>query len=525
MTASALSLPTPFPLHQRWRHALPALIVLLGWILFLYRDTAAAMVSIWARSETFTHGFLVPPIVLWLIWRQRKALAAQTPHATPKALLIIGCAASAWFLGELAAVNAVTQLALVTLLVGSVLSLLGRPVVRLIMFPLGFLFFAVPVGEFLLPYFMEWTANFTVFALRLSGIPVYREGLNFIIPSGSWSVVEACSGVRYLIASLMVGTLFSYLNYQSTKRRVIFILVSIAVPVVANWMRAYMIVMLGHISDNKLAAGVDHLIYGWLFFGIVIMLMFIVGSRWAEPEKIAVPDVYIPQDATLLAAPEKIWLTAAFLAVLVALPHMALWFTDRGVRTEVAQLTAPLQLTPHWSPQPTEATDFKPAFQNPSAQTNTVYTDGKHAVGLYVGYYSQQTYGHKLVSSDNVLVTSLDPRWSRLATGSASVTLLDKQLSVRATELRSTGFAVAGKERHLVAWQLYWINGSTTSNDYLAKAYGAYYRLMGRSDDAAVIVAYAYQEPGSNVNTVLASFLSSNYTFINNALLKARQNR
>ena len=65
--------------------------------------------------------------------------------------------------------------------------------------------FAVPVGEFLLPVFMEWTADFTVLALRLSGIPVYREGLQFVIPSGNWSVVEACSGIRYLIASLMVG--------------------------------------------------------------------------------------------------------------------------------------------------------------------------------------------------------------------------------------------------------------------------------------------------------------------------------
>ena len=56
----------------------------------------------------------------------------------------------------------------------------------------------MPFGEFALPQMMEWTANFTVLALRLSGIPVFREGLQFVIPSGNWSVVEACSGVRYL---------------------------------------------------------------------------------------------------------------------------------------------------------------------------------------------------------------------------------------------------------------------------------------------------------------------------------------
>ena len=82
-------------------------------------------------------------------------------------------------------------------------------------FPLGFLFFAVPIGDFMLPQLMEWTADFTVLALRLSGVPVYREGLQFIIPSGAWSVVEACSGIRYMIASVTVGCLFAYLSYRA----------------------------------------------------------------------------------------------------------------------------------------------------------------------------------------------------------------------------------------------------------------------------------------------------------------------
>ena len=82
---------------------------------------------------------------------------------------------------------------------------------------------------------MEWTANFTVLGLRLSGIPVFREGLHFVIPSGSWSVVEACSGVRYIIASLTVGSLFAYLSYRSFKRRLIFFGVALVVPVIANY--------------------------------------------------------------------------------------------------------------------------------------------------------------------------------------------------------------------------------------------------------------------------------------------------
>jgi exosortase A len=305
-----------------WRQALIFLTLLSIWTLFLYRNTGVAMVSIWARSGTFTHAFLVPPIAAWLIWRKRQILALYTPEPNGYVLIGVVLVALMWGMGELASVNALTQWVLVALLVLAVPAILGMTVARLISFPLFFLFFAVPVGEFLMPPLMEGTAHFTVFALRMSGIPVYREGLQFVIPTGNWSVVEACSGVRYLIASVTVGTLFSYLNFQSIQRRIFFVLVSLVVPVIANWIRAYFIVVLGHISGNKIATGVDHLIYGWLFFGLVIMLMFFIGAQWAESDSktggIATPAGVTPFQAA------RLWFVTVFFALIVSLPHLAL---------------------------------------------------------------------------------------------------------------------------------------------------------------------------------------------------------
>ena len=113
-------------------------------------------------------------------------------------------------------------------------------------------------------------------------MPVYREANHFVIPSGAWSVVEACSGIRYIIASVMIGTIYAALAYRSTRRRALFMAAAILTPIVANWLRAYMIVMLGHLSNNQIAVGVDHLIYGWVFFGLVMLLLFWVGSFWQE---------------------------------------------------------------------------------------------------------------------------------------------------------------------------------------------------------------------------------------------------
>ena len=505
-----------------WRRAIVAAVLLLAFIVALYRDTAIAMVSIWYRSGTFTHAFVVPPIVLWLIWRRRQELAVLAPKPALSTLLLLAFVALLWLLGDLVAVNAITQLAFTAMLVLTVPALFGFRVARAIMFPLAFLFFSVPIGEFLLPQLMEWTAHFTIIALRLSGIPVYQEGLQFIIPSGSWSVVEACGGVRYLIASVTVGTLFAYLNYHSTKRRVLFVIVSILVPIVANWMRAYMIVMLGHLSGNTIAVGVDHLIYGWLFFGVVIMLMFFIGARWSEPELRAVP-VYPPAMTRSGTSPTVALLfVAAAIAAIVSLPVIGRWAIERQHSPGAPLLVVPTTLLGGWQSAGSNAIEFNPGFKNPSAETNSAYNKAGQAVGVYLGYYQDQNYGSKLVSSDNVLIASKDSRWTRVSSGTQSILFGDQRATVRTAELATLPLSGPDQSGRLTAWQIYWIDGTLTSSDYLAKTYGAIDRLVGRGDHSAVIIVYTVKNQSGGADAVLQAFLSANYGAIDASLRQAR---
>ena len=507
-----------------WPGPIAALLLVLGTVLFAFRDTLLAMVSIWSRSDTFAHAFLVPPIALWLMFRQRDALARERPQPCAWVLLPMAGVALAWLLGDLAAVNAVTQLASVALLVLAVPAVLGLRVTRLILFPLGFLFFAVPIGEFLMPQLMAWTADFTVLALRASGIPVFREGMQFVIPSGHWSVVEACSGVRYLIASFMVGTLFAYLNYRSMTRRWVFVGISIAVPVVANWVRAYLIVLLGHASNNTLAVGADHLIYGWLFFGLVIGVMFAIGALWAEPAAPARDDAAeaaarvrpaagasAPANPHVwLAPPRGVWATALAAVALLAAPHLALRSIGPVDDTAVPQLAAPAAAVDGWRVVPTPANDWKPAFHNPSTELSTAFASARGEVGVYIGYYRAQNYSRKLVSSDNELVKTTDPVWAHAAPiGSVTLRMPSQELVVRTASLRALPGAAA-PERRIAVWQLYWAGGQLTSSDAWAKAYGAFGRLMGLGDDAAVIVLHTPEDRPGAAAPLLESFALAN---------------
>ena len=505
--------------HHGWRTALPLYIVLLACIVGLYFDTAQAIVTLWIRADTFTHGFLVPPIVVWLVWRQRQTIAQITPKPGLLAWPLVAGAAFAWLLGDLATVNALMQWAFVSLIILLVPAVLGWAVARSIAFPLFFLFFAVPFGEFAMPQLMEWTADFTVLALRLTGIPVFREGLQFVIPSGNWSVVEACSGVRYLIASLTVGTLFAYLNYQSTSRRVLFIAVSFLVPIVANWMRAYLIVLLGHLSGNKLAAGVDHLIYGWVFFGVVIMLMFIVGARWAEPD----PEPASPTASPTGSGPAVSWalagLTGIVMTALLAMPIMVRHAINGSDHTLAKlQLAAPASLGTGWISAAEQVATWQPAFQNPSAQFQATYAHGEQVVGLYLGYYNHQSDSRKLVSSESVLVKSKDPLWAQVSRGTHTLELDGKPVVVRTAELRGAPLASQVKEDRLVVWQIYWVNGKLTASDVLAKAYAAGYSLIGKGDDSAVILVYAPKGDAGHGEKAIEDFVRTNMPHIRKLL-------
>jgi exosortase A len=506
-----MRLPAP------WRLPLLALGLAWGLVIALYYSTGEAMVEIWNRSETFAHAWVVPPISAWLVWRLRGELAALSPRPSMVWVLLLPPLGLLWLAGDLAAANAATQFALVGMLVAVVPLILGTAVAARIAFPLGFLFFAVPFGDFLTPWLMDRTADFTVIALRASGIPVFREALEFIIPSGSWSVVQACSGIRYLMASVMVGTLFAYLNYRSYRKRWAFVGVAIVTPLVANWLRAYMIVMLGHLSGNKLAVGVDHIIYGWVFFGIIMLAMFMIGARWSDPD----PEPR-PAPATVAGPAGGQARVAGLLLVslaLVATPALLRGHTDFGHLPGKPALAAPALAGWAWEDKP--LTTWQPHFLNPAASLHGQYqrADGGAAIGVYVGYYRDQRPGRQLVTSVNVLaLEGGENSWSRT---SAGLTQAEGQ-TWRTADLRGQALhAMVGSGQtapRLRVWQVYWIDGRLVTSDWQAKLYGVWQTLTGRGDDGAVVLLYADKAATGADDALLRDFLHASWPQIDTAL-------
>ncbi len=475
----------------RWRATLIACGVTFFALLALFWPTAQGMVYIWYNFETYTHGFLILPISLWLIWQKRDHLAAFTPQPTAGFLVLAVGALLIWSLARLTGVLVIEQAAFVTVVVSSLASILGWQVSRFLAFPLLFLFFAVPMGEDLVPPMMEFTATFTVEALKLTGIPVYRDGLWFSLPTGNWSVVEACSGVRYLIASATLGVMYAYITYHTLWKRLLFIAMSVIVPVLANGLRAYMIVMIGHLSGMEYATGVDHLIYGWFFFGIVMFILFWIGSFWQEEQE--PPGFVAPPRAMSTRTVGHRVLLISLLAL--AFSISTVWATQRAASIEyrmAGQLQPPAG-TDGW--QRTADPVLWPAAHQPTPhKVEAVYTDDAGEVQLYIVLFPQQRQGNEAINQQNQVAADL-----RRKTGLGVRTVNAGEEPFRVNSSRVIVPVAEVGQTHLV-WQWYRVAGRSLANRYEGKAWEAMSRIYpGRADGAWIAISTALDDQGEEV--------------------------
>ena len=468
-------------------------MTIISWIVVLaiFWDTAASMVAVWYRSPTFGHGFLILPISLYLAWQRRQRVALHMPVPSLWGLPLLAVLGFGWLFGTLADVLVVRQLALVGILEALVWTALGTRTMMDLRFPLGFLWFAVPIGEFLVPPLQDFTAVFAAKALELSGVPVLLEGRILSIPSGTWSVAAACSGLRYLIASLVVGCLYASFAYQSWGRRLGFVLASVVVPILANALRAYGIVMLGHLSDNRIATGVDHLIYGWIFFSLVMAVLFWLGSYWrqsaGEGGQPRPPEVrWSPAregDRDRACATQSMVLAVAGGVALVALAPVSAWALLNRMQTPTALRPAAPQVSPPWVQLGEYAGNWVPHFAGTDAEVLASFTAGTQPVHLYLGYYANERQGAELINSENTILVR--KQWERITEGNRHITVDGRSLRVHEMTMRSTH----GQTR--LAWTWYWVAGEFTSDPYYAKLLLVKARLLGGLQGAAGVAMSA----------------------------------
>ncbi len=283
------------PLDKRWRQFLRAYAATVAALLVVLHRDLLTLFEQWNRS-TFSHCWLLLPMIGWLIWRRRTTVLALEPRAWAPGLALVALAVLPWLAGELAGVQLLRHAGLIAMPLALVPALFGPQVTRALLFPLGFALFLVPVGEELVPLMQRVTAELIMPMLHLSGIPAVIEGIFITTPRGYFAVAEACSGVKFLVAIAALATFAAHLWFRTTWKRIAFVAFALVGGVLANAVRAWGTIVMAEAWGTRFAVGADHLIYGWVFFALVIALVALAAKPFIERSP---DDEDAPSDAAI----------------------------------------------------------------------------------------------------------------------------------------------------------------------------------------------------------------------------------
>lgn len=245
----------------------------------LFWPTIQSMVDVWGSSRTFAHGFLVLPVVGYLVWSFRRRLDSLSPFPNAwgvAALLGSGCA---WAVGQVADLLWLQQAAVVASLPGLIWTIYGTQIVRTLSWPLGFLLFLLPVGTSLEPWLQDITAWLILRGLDLSGITYAYRGYDIMVGPAVWEVAPDCGGLRYLLPGLSLAYAFVALTYRQPTRRILFLILCAVVLMIANGIRAYGVIVGNHLG---IAVDADHRLFSYTIYGLTMPCLFWLGLKWKQ---------------------------------------------------------------------------------------------------------------------------------------------------------------------------------------------------------------------------------------------------
>jgi len=239
------------------------------------------MVLDWWHDENYSHGFLIPFVSGYLIYKNKKALKEISHSPSWFGPVVVTLGLMILIIGIAGAELFTMRFSFIVVLAGLLLSFYGKDFFKKISFPLFFLIFMVP-----LPYIVynSLTLPLRAIATRLASsflyifnVPALREGNVIYLPETSLEVVEACSGIRSLISLLALGTFFAYLFQPKFFKRIILVIAVIPITIVANALRITLTGILSFHVSEKIAHGFFHYFSGWLIFLVALFALIILN--------------------------------------------------------------------------------------------------------------------------------------------------------------------------------------------------------------------------------------------------------
>jgi exosortase D (VPLPA-CTERM-specific) len=474
---------------------LPLVVILLGFA-WAYWPNLEILVKQWLRNDDFSHGLLIVPISIYLIWEKRGQLAAVDIRGDWRALPLMGVAVGLYIVGELGAELFTTRVAIISLLIGSIWLLYGYSVVRVIRFPLLFLFMMLPLPGFIyrnITFPLQLLSSFmSVGILQSLGITAYREGNVIDMGFSQFQVVEACNGLRFILPLLTLGVLFAFWWSKENVmwKRIVLILASIPIAILSNVIRIAGTGIVSMVWGTEAAQGFFHDFSGWavfmLCFGFYALLnvglRFLPGKppqREDEATRTRPPARRKPQQAPGWQA------LAAAVAVIMATPSAVAHLGSVPPRP----LEKPLQAFPmQYGDWRGRTSELDTQIWEQVGGQDYVQVDYRKAgdmpVNFYTAYYEYQRKAGDFVHSPKLCLPGAG--WFIQADHVRELAIAEPPSIYDGRILFNEMVISKGGHRQLV---YYWYQGRgrNFTNEYMAKFYMVWDGIFRRRTDGALV--------------------------------------
>ena len=350
-------------------------------------------------EEPYSYSYLVLLMAAYLTWGRIKSLDWNSSPYWP-GLLIVLSAVSVWFLGYVTQVQALSQLALPAILWSWILVILGKPVARQLILPILFIYLTIPIWGFLGVPLRTLAVAVVSVSLDWVNIPAAIDGFRIHLPAGIVEVAGGCSGQNYLITGLVIGSFYA-ICYLKGWSRLLCIGLLAGLALLANWIRIFSLVIIGHNTELQHPLMSDHNNYGWFVFAAVLVLFFVI-MHFISPWLNHVDTRGDRKHLASLARVPRLIIYAFSVTMFVSLVLPALAYNNSNEASEgVVGINLPSSLqaspeAPSWLPA-YEGYDISKAWRVDIADKPSVVT---------ALIYNNQTQGKELIYSSNRIAES-----------------------------------------------------------------------------------------------------------------------
>lgn len=476
---------------------------------YIFYDGLADMVDVWGRKEEYGYGYMIPALSLFLVW-QRKDLLEQTDFTGSwfgALLALLGLVV--FILGELSALFILIQYAFILVVAGMVISFTGIRGARYFWIPLAFLFFMIPLPQFLYNglsgELQLISSQLGVAMIRLFDISVYLEGNVIDLGQYQLQVVEACSGLRYLFPLVSLSFITAYFYIGSFWKKLVIFTSSVPITIFMNSFRIGAIGILVEYWGTEMAEGFLHDFEGWAIFmaciSILVLEMWLLGKVGKDRKSLAeafvldLPDP-TPKDATIneRRVPAPLW-TASLLVVVAVLSSSLLEERPEIYPERNTFAMFPVKVESWDGTQGKIEQIYIDALDFTDYIMSDYRLDDNQSVNFYVAYYDSQRKGASIHSPKSCIPGGGWKISDSTIIMIPGATTAGTQLSVNRVEIKK------GEYSQIV---YYWFQGRSRiiTNEYFAKFYLFWDALTRSRTDGALVRLTAFVNPGENIDQV-----------------------